>query len=103
MATLKINGKDHEISFKLNAHRLYCEAKGCTLNELYKRLSSKDNFDAYIDLTYYALKEAARQQGKEFEMSIDDLYNWVGDNVDQIPAIIEIYISQQPKPKNEKK
>ena len=57
-------------------------------------------FSEVLSLIYAGLKEGARQAKKEFTLTIEDVGDFLDDDVDKIQEFLNVFTSQMPKSKN---
>jgi hypothetical protein len=86
----QIGGKTRPLKFGTNQTILFCQLRGCTMQdytELFKQKKSKSSqLDAYDldgseirDLIWSALKDGARYQREEFDFTPEDVADWMDE------------------------
>jgi len=81
---IKVNGTDYPVKYGFNALRLFSNQTGIGLDELSK-LQDSMSIDYAIALIWAGLKDGARVEKIEFNMTMDD----VADLLDEDQTIIE--------------
>ena len=100
---MNIGGIERPIKFGINQTDMFCELRGIKLKDYYALLAGFETgnymYGDIRDLVWSALKDGARQQGEEFDLSKYD----VGDLMDADPAkyiaeTLEALVGSLPKP-----
>lgn len=81
---LKVNGKEYPVKYGFNALRLFSNQTGISLDQL-SQLQDSMSIDYAIALIWAGLKDGARVEKIEFDMTMDD----VADLLDEDQSIIE--------------
>ena len=80
---VKVGDNTYPVKYGFNALRLFCNASGIELQEL-EKLGESITFDYAINLVWAGLKDGARVEKQNFDLTVED----VGDLLDQDPSLI---------------
>ncbi len=95
--TIEIGGAKRPVKYGWNAICEFTDLTGIGLEDLSE---DKDfSLSQIRALVYVGLKEGARAKKEEFEMSIEDVGDWIGEDIDIIVEFTAVFTSQMPKAK----
>ena len=99
-----VNGKQYPVKYGFNALRLFSNETGIGLNEL-TQLQDSMSIDHAIALIWAGLKDGARVEKIEFEMSMDDVADLLDEDATLIEQCVAYFVESFVKPadENEKK
>ena len=83
------------LKFGMNALRKFASNGNLDLG----MFEGEMNFNDVLKLIHIGLEEGARKEQKEFKFTIDDVCDWLDDDVDKIEECITILTSQMPQSK----
>jgi len=88
MEYIKIKNKDYPIIFNILAFRKFSQEKGVNdlnkIDEIFKGFSGNmgfDQMDDFVKLTMHGIKEGCRQDAKEFDLTHDDVFVFLFDDI----------------------
>ena len=94
---VKVGDNTYPVKYGFNALRLFCNASGIELQEL-EKLGESITFDYAINLVWAGLKDGARVEKQNFDLTVED----VADLLDQDPSLInqcvELFTASVIKP-----
>ena len=101
---IKVNDKQYPVKYGFNALRLFSNQTGIGLDELAK-LQDSMSIAYAIALIWAGLKDGARVEKVEFEMTMDDVADLLDEDATIIEQCVAYFVESFVKPQgeNEKK
>jgi|TARA_R100000388_G_scaffold39921_2_gene30822 hypothetical protein len=90
---ITINGKEHPIRFGMNALRIFCKETDRSLNDL-GTLGKNMTLDDSCQLIKAGLSDGYRKAGKEFNISVEDISDFLDDDMDLLTRAMNIFSEQ---------
>ncbi len=90
---ITINKTQMPIRFGMNALRLFCKATNKNLNDLSK-LGQDLSLDDSVHLINAGLKDGHRKAGKEYSFTIEDVSDWLDDDINILTEAMNIFAEQ---------
>jgi len=114
MKFINIQGRQRPFRFSMYAIDAYCELKKITLSQFYEQVEeviSAKNAESFGDVLYAGLIGGARREHIEVDFTRQDVGDWIDDNPELIPDIVNAFIdglevkkkARSPKKKAEPK
>ena len=99
MKKVKIANKEFPVKFSFQALDELCELRQCSLAGL-DELSDPNKIKP-VDILYLAytgLKEGARREGKDFDLTLDQVDDLISSDMAAIGRIMDVYAHQNAQP-----
>ena len=96
---IEFGGEKRPVKYGMNALAIFGDLTGTGLNDLSK-FETEMTFSEVLSLIYAGLKEGARQAKKEFTLTVEDVGDFLDDDVDKIQEFMKVFTEQMPKSKN---
>lgn len=90
---IEINKKQMPIRYGMNALRIFCKATNKSLNDL-SNLGLSMSLDDSCELILAGLKDGHRKAGKELNLSVEDISDFLDDDMDLLARAMDIFGSQ---------
>jgi hypothetical protein len=100
MEKLFIGGSERPIEYGWNGIRIFCRLAGITLADLTK-LGDDLTPDNITMLIYAGLKHATEREKQPVDFSVDDVGDWINDDITVISRVMQIFKQQMPQIKNQ--
>jgi len=95
-----INGTEHPVKYGFNALRLFSNQTGIQLDQL-SQLQDSMSIDYAIALIWAGLKDGARVQKVEFDMTLDDVADLLDEDASIIEQCVAYFVESFVKPTDE--
>jgi hypothetical protein len=94
MQPFKIKDKTFYIHFGSYAVQQFCEAAGWKLSEAMQKLGTitQDDIETIVLLIFHGFKDGARKAGKEFDLTIPDVYDLIDDDPELINNVLTNFV-----------
>lgn len=90
---ITINGKEHPIRFGMNSLRIFCKATNKSLNDL-SNLGADMSLDDSVNLIKAGLEDGGRKAGKPSNYSIEDISDFLDEDMDLLARAMNIFSEQ---------
>jgi hypothetical protein len=90
---IEINKKQMPIRYGMNALRIFCKATNKSLNDL-SNLGLSMSLDDSCELILAGLIDGHRKAGKELNLSVEDISDFLDDDMDLLARAMDIFGSQ---------
>lgn len=90
---ITINGKELPIRFGMNALRIFGKNTNTSLNDM-QNLGADMKLDDSIHLIKAGLEDGHRKAGKPFSITVEDISDWMDDDMDLIVRAMDIFNAQ---------
>ena len=91
---IKIGGKMRPVKFGWNAYAIFSDISGISVDNLVNFSDIKIN--DVIVLIYAGLKEGARYKKQEFPFTVEDIGDWMDEDISFIEEFMKAFIESQP-------
>jgi len=98
MEFIEIGGQSRPVKFGWNALATFGKLSKTGVADL-SIFESGMNFEDILLLIYCGLKEGARKEGKEFKNTVEDVGDWLDEDIDKIEEFLKLFAEQMPKSK----
>lgn len=99
---VEIGGKLRPVKFGFAALMEFTEAKGYTMADL-DNLGESMNLKDALFLVWCGLKHGARVQKQEFDFTIDDIADWLDEDMGAMEKVLSVFGQSFGSGENEKK
>jgi hypothetical protein len=99
MERINIGGKERPIEFGWNGMRIFCREAKIPLAKI-DRLGDDMTPDDVTILLYAGLRHGAEREKEKVEFTVDDVGEWINDDMTVIAKAMQIFQEQMPKLKN---
>lgn len=90
---IEINGKKYAFRFQWKAIKGFLLQTGLALSDL----SNTDKLTLYApELLYNGILSGERAEGREVTLTIDDIENWMDEDLGNLQKALEAFQSDQP-------
>ncbi len=102
---MNIGGEERPLKFGFNQSIFYCEQRGITITQMNVDLTKiSTDMGVFRDTIWSALKEGARQDGKEFDHTVYDVGDWLQEiEAKEVTGAINELTGSMPKAKKKVK
>lgn len=100
MEKIFIGRRERPIKYGWNSIRIFCRISGITLTEL-SRIGDNLTPDNVTMLIYAGLKHAAEREKLEVDFTIDDVGDWINEDIAVISKCMQLFRQQMPELKNQ--
>ena len=90
---ITINEKEYPIRYGMNALRIFCKDTDKTLNDL-GSIGVDMTLDDSVHLIKAGLQDGHRKAGKDFSINIEDISDWLDDDMDILTKAMNIFADQ---------
>lgn len=94
---VKVNGKEYPVKYGFNALRLFSNQTGIALDQL-AQLQDSMSIDYAIALIWAGLKDGARVEKIEFNMTLDDVADLLDEDATLIEQCVAYFVESFAKP-----
>ena len=95
---IEFGGEVRPVKYGWNALATFGDLSGTGLNDLDK-FETEMQFSDVLYLIYAGLKEGARQSGKEFTLTTEDIGNFLDEEMDKVQEFLDVFTAQMPQSK----
>lgn len=99
---VKVGDKLYPVKYGFNALRVFCNASGIELQDI-EKIATSMSLDHAINLVWAGLKDGARVEKQEFDLTIEDVADMMDEDNTLITQCMELFISSFVKPNSEEK
>lgn len=99
---VKVGDKLYPVKYGFNALRVFCNASGIELQDI-EKIATSMSLDHAINLVWAGLKDGARVEKQEFDLTIEDIADMMDEDNTLITQCMELFISSFVKPNSEEK
>lgn len=99
---VKVRDKLYPVKYGFNALRVFCNASGIELQDI-EKIATSMSLDHAINLVWAGLKDGARVEKQEFDLTIEDIADMMDEDNTLITQCMELFISSFVKPNSEEK
>jgi len=97
--TIDFGGEKRPVKFSMNALCEFGDLTDTTALD-FERFEKKGmSYSEVRALIYAGLKEGYRVEKKDFDATLEDVGDWIGEDIDKIQEFIEVFTDQMPKSK----
>lgn len=94
---VKVGDNTYPVKYGFNALRLFCNASGMELQDL-ETLGSSMKIDHAINLVWAGMKDGARAEKKDFDLTPEDIADLMDEDSSLINQCMELFVSSFIKP-----
>jgi len=98
MKQIEFGGEKRPVKYGWNALAIFGELTGTGLNDLSK-FETEMTFKEVLALIYAGLKEGARAEKKDFDLTMDDIGDFLDKETEKIQEFIDVFTSEMPQSK----
>jgi len=95
---IEFGGEVRPVKYGWNALATFGDLSGTGLNDLDK-FETEMHFSDVLYLIYAGLKEGARADGKDFDLTVQDVGDFLDTESDKIQEFLDVFTSQMPEQK----
>ena len=99
MEQILIGGRERPIEFGWNGMRIFCREAKVPLAKI-DRLGEEMTPDDVTILVYAGLRHGAEREKQKVDFTIDDVGEWINDDIEVVGKAMKIFQEQMPKLKN---
>lgn len=99
---VKVGEQLYPVKYGFNALRVFCNASGIELQDI-EKIATSMSLDHAINLVWAGLKDGARVEKQEFDLTIEDVADMMDEDNTLITQCMELFISSFVKPNSEEK
>lgn len=99
---IKVGEKTYPVKYGFNALRMFCNASGIELQEL-EQIGSSMKIDHAINLVWAGMKDGARIEKQEFNLTPEDVADLMDEDNTLINQCMELFVASFIKPNSEVK
>jgi len=99
---IKVGEKLYPVKYGFNALRIFCKESGIELQDI-EKIAQSMSLDHAINLVWAGLKDGARVEKIEFDLTIEDVADMMDEDNTVITQCMELFIASFVKPNSEEK
>ena len=99
---IKVGEKLYPVKYGFNALRIFCNESGIEVQEI-ENISQSMSLDHAINLVWAGLKDGARVEKIDFNLSVEDIADMMDEENTLITQCMELFIASFVKPNSEEK
>lgn len=99
---IKVGEKAYPVKYGFNALRLFCNKSGIELQEL-EQIASSMKIDHAINLVWAGMKDGARVEKQEFDLTPEDIADLMDEDNTLINQCMELFVTSFIKPSSGEK